>query len=190
MYINGGNDPLAEDQTPENTFNYDFCKVMGADQEEFDQIIISSDRIIFNSSVEDITISSKRNINFGSNGNFTIANKCYSVFESRNIYIGNRAKQRAEPMVLGNELNKLLVEILDLINSLKFIPPPGGGPTPVFTDLPGDLELKVKNLKGKFFMDKKYDPFIDEDDGVPIGDSSRNGATYFSNHHFIEPNRE
>ena len=33
--------------------------------DEFDQIIISSDRIIFDSTREDITISSIRNINFG-----------------------------------------------------------------------------------------------------------------------------
>ena len=190
VYINQGNDQLAEDQTPENAFNYSFGQVRGADQEEFDQIIISSDRIIFNSNVEDVTLSSKRNINFGANGNFTISNKGFSVIESKNIYIGNEAKQRAQPMVLGNELNKLLVEMLDLISSLKFIPPPGGGPTPVFVNGPGDLALKIKNLKGKFFMDKKYDPFIDEDDGVPIGDSSNNGANYLSSHHFIEPNRE
>ena len=68
------------------------------------RIIINSDRIIFNSKLEDITASSNRNINFGAGGNFTVANKGYSVFESRNIYIGNKAKERQEPMVLGEEL--------------------------------------------------------------------------------------
>ena len=122
--IGRGND-IVNEEKPENKFNYGygFIKDYNPNElipnDEFDQIIISSDRIIFNSTVEDITISANRNINLGSNKNFTINNKGFSVFQSPNIYIGEAAKRRDEPMVLGSQLQNLLVRILRLLGDLS-----------------------------------------------------------------------
>ena len=124
--INAGNDEVDEN-FPHNRFNYDYGQIFAFNPEdresrindEFDQIIISSDRIIFDSTREDITISSIRNINFGAIGNYTVTNKGYSVFETKNIYIGKDAKDRTQPMVLGEELRKILTRILRVLQTLK-----------------------------------------------------------------------
>ena len=106
--IGFGND-IVNEEKPENQFNYRYGFIKNYDpnnptepNNEFDQIIITSDRIIFDSTVEDITISANRNINLGSNKNLTINNKGFSVFQSPNIYIGEAAKRRDQPMVLGD----------------------------------------------------------------------------------------
>ncbi len=203
--INSGNDKTAEDYTSENLFNYRYAEVKPLDEEqlEFDQIIISSDRIIFNTTHEDLTVSSNRNINFGAGGNLTVSNKGYSVFESRNIYIGNKAKDRSQPLVLGEELRRLIVKILRLLADAHAL----GDynlPQPL-TVLPnvvgaGSLKTEVNAIMKEFQLGslipgndniQSPDPsyVTNVQDGNPVGDSATGGATFFSKHHFIETNR-
>ena len=204
--INSGNDKTADDHTSQNLFNYRYGEVKPLEEEqlEFDQIIISSDRIIFNTTHEDLTLSANRNINLGAGGNLTVANKGYSVFESRNIFIGNWAKDRSQPMVLGEELRRLIVKILRLLADAHAlgdynIPQP-------LTVLPnvvgaGSLKAEVNSIMIEFNLgslipgngnvqspDPGYQPNVS--DGEPVGDRSTGNATFVSQHHFIETNRE
>ena len=204
--INSGNDKTADDHTSQNLFNYRYGEVKPLEEEqlEFDQIIISSDRIIFNTTHEDLTLSANRNINLGAGGNLTVANKGYSVFESRNIYIGNRAKDRSQPMVLGEELRRLIVKILRLLADAHALGD-YNVPQPL-TVLPnvvgaGSLKAEVNSIMKEFNLgslipgngnvqspDPGYQPNVS--DGEPVGDRSTGNATFVSQHHFIETNRE
>ena len=187
-------------------FNYDYGQVKSLDeeQEEFDQVIISSDRMIFNSTAEDITLSSNRNIRFGAAENIEMTNKGYSVFESRNIYIGRKAKDRNQPMVLGEELRRLIVKILRLLADAHALGD-YNVPQPL-TVLPnvigaGSLKTEVDSIMKEFNLgslipgngnvqspDPGYQPNVS--DGEPVGDRSTGNATFVSQHHFIETNRE
>ena len=193
-------------------FNYDYGKIKLVDgdeeQSEFDQIIISSDRMIFNSIVEDITLSSNRGIKIGAAGNIEMTNKGYSVFESRNIYIGKKAKDRSEPMVLGGELRRLLVRILRVLGDAEAL---GDYNIPQPLSLfPSELRAntvreEVDSIMKEFNLgglvpgeipespDPGYQPNIETDENgniTPVGDRSTGNATFFSQHHFIETNRE
>ena len=188
-------------------FNYDYGKIKSIDDEEiqseFDQIIISSDRMIFNSTVEDITLSSNRGIKIGAAENIELTNKGYSVFESRNIYIGRKAKDRSEPMVLGGELRRLLVRILRVLGDAEAL---GDYNIPQPLSLfPSELRAntvreEVDSIMKEFNLgglvpgeippspDPGYAPNVSE--GEPSGDRATGNAVFLSQHHFIETNRE
>ena len=198
-YIIGrGNDEVNVDK-PENKFNYSYGFIKNYNPEElipndeFDQIIISSDRIIFNSTVEDITISANRNINLGSNKNFTINNKGFSVFQSPNIYIGEAAKRREQPMVLGDQLQKLFVRILRLLGDAQAL---GDMNIPQKLTLApsihvaGTLSQEVDRIIEEFNLEgsSEFEKNLDEN-GVAISDTITGQASFLSNRHFIEPNR-
>ena len=91
-------------------FDYNYGELEDGNETKFNQIIITSDKITFDarSREGDFTVSSNRNINFGSKQNFTLNNQGYSVINSGNIYLGEPAKTQNQPMVLGEELRKIL----------------------------------------------------------------------------------
>ena len=119
--LNGGN--LEGEDSYD--YNYSIVNPDEADDEDrvdFDQIIIFSDRITFDARSQnagDFTISANRNINFGARKNFTLNNKGFSVINSGNIYIGKEAKNKAQPMVLGDELRILLLDIMNILQDSR-----------------------------------------------------------------------
>ena len=191
-----GND-IVNEEKPENKFNYTYSEIKNIDDDEvnteFDQIIFTSDRIIFNSKVEDITISANRNINIGSNKNFTLNNKGFSVFQSPNIYIGEAAKRREQPMVLGDQLQKLFVRILRLLGDAQAL---GDMNIPQKLTLApsihvaGTLSQEVDRIIEEFNLEgsSEFEKNLDEN-GVAISDTITGQASFLSNRHFIEPNR-
>lgn len=196
--IGRGNDEVNVDK-PENKFNYRYGFIKDYNPEEltpnneFDQIIISSDRIIFDSTVEDITISANRNINLGSNKNLTINNKGFSVFQSSNIYIGEAAKSRQQPMVLGDQLQRVLLKILRLLGDAQAL---GDMNIPQKLTLApsihvaGTLSQEVDRIIEEFNLEgsSEFEKNLDEN-GVAISDTITGQALFLSNRHFIEPNR-
>ena len=126
-----GNDKVGVENREQNKFDTkygpNFTSLSDEEKEEFKtnpdadkshQIFITSERIIFDARDDDFILSSKRNINFGAGNNLTITNKGFSVIQSKNIYLGKEAKKRTEPMVLGNKLNEVLIQIMELIQQL------------------------------------------------------------------------
>tara|TARA_B100002019_G_scaffold240942_1_gene216761 strand:+ start:74 stop:1417 length:1344 start_codon:yes stop_codon:yes gene_type:complete len=210
--IGFGNDEVNADK-PENKFNYEYGFIKNYNPEEpvtpnneFDQIIITSDRIIFDSTVEDITVSANRNINLGSNKNFTLNNKGFSVFQSQNIYIGEAAKRREQPMVLGNELQQLLIKILRLLgnahalgdmNVPQLLTLQSGEKPAGSTHVAGTLRTEVSNIMQEFFNidfqagDTAPADFNKNlnDDGTAVSDRISGNAKFLSDRHFVEPNR-
>lgn len=182
-------------------YNYQYGEIKSEEdieEQELDQIIIGSDKITFNSAHEDITLSSTRNVRIGAVENIELYNKGYSVFESRNIYIGRKAKDRSQPMVLGEELRQLLYRVLKVIGSAHSVDSNfvsqklSNGP-----GMPGTVEAEIKSIMtafnlGDYNLDRNppagYNPNLSE--GEPVGDRSTGNATFMSQHHFIETNRE
>ena len=201
VYINHGNDISSFDgtYTEENQFNYDWAT---------DQIIMFSKRITFDAMENDLTFSAFRNINLGAGGNFTISNKGFSVIETKNIYIGREAKARKEPLVLGNELKKLLIDMMKLLENACAITP--GGPVPLvdktgtplgLTKLPitetnDDGQPITKALRSITDilqeLETPYSPDVSGDGSdagtVPFGDRSSGGPNFLSQYHFVETN--
>ena len=79
------------------------------------QIFIRSNKITFDSRAEPITFTSNNKIVLGSNTDVEIHTKESTLINSKNIYIGNDASKKDEPIVLGNELVTALEKIIDNI---------------------------------------------------------------------------
>ena len=155
--------------------------------------------------VEDVKLSSNRNINIGANKNISIVNKGFSVFQSQNIYIGQGAKLRTQPMVLGENLRHLLAKILRLIadsHALGDYNVPQ--PLTLFPKITqaGSLRQEVEAIMGQFGLgtltpggdpvtpDPQYLTNIDEETNVATQPTVSGNATFLSNKYFIEPNQE
>ena len=87
------------------------------------QVLINSDRLIFNAKNDAILLYSDKAIGFSTNGNFhfdTDNNKNTKfIINAPNIYLGignlNTGELPTEPAVLGHELESLLNDILDVL---------------------------------------------------------------------------
>ena len=136
----------------------------------------------------------------GSNKNFTLNNKGFSVFQSPNIYIGEAAKRRDEPMVLGSQLQNLLVRILRLLGDAQAL---GDMNVPqkltLFPNIhvAGTLSQEVNNIMQEFNLgtlepgqnpNPEFEKNLDEN-GIAISDTISGNSKLLSNRHFIEPNR-
>ena len=87
------------------------------------QVVINSDRLLFNAKTDSILLFSNEVIGFSTNGSFHFDtsdnDESKFIINSPNIYLGlDLKKLPTEPAVLGNELHDLLDKILDLINGL------------------------------------------------------------------------
>ena len=184
VFINIGNDKNDKGDPDESIFNYERWIT--------NQTILISDRIIFDAKAEDLTLSANRNINLGAGKNFTLSNKGFSVIETRNIYIGKEAKKREQPMVLGEELRKMLEDIVNILSNAHALVQ--GVPLPLVDEFGAPLSAnKIISSTQKSLTDilqdlqREADPQLEEN--IPVGDRTTGGTTILSNHHFIEPNR-
>ena len=106
------------------------------------QVLLNSDRLIFNAKSDSILLFANETIGFSANGSFhfdTGPEKDTSKFvvNSPNIYLGLEFDNTlpTEPAVLGNELQEILEDIIDCIGGVIFdiqykvsyvVSPPGG----------------------------------------------------------------
>ncbi len=135
------------------------------------QIIIDSDRLIFNAKNDSILLFSDKAIGFSTNGsfNFDTSDKEDSKFivNSPNIYFGLKdGNLPTEPLILGHKMQEwmvgddlteglldLLEDILDMIgNEISYIAPPAGPTTPNATNIiPLQRRIdKLSVLRNKF----------------------------------------
>jgi hypothetical protein len=128
------------------------------------QIYISSDRITLNAKDNNITISAKNNIDLGSGNNMTINTKEKLVMESRNIFFGKKSTDKKEPIVLGEELRKILLEMASVFELIKTTGTIGGISGP----LTPDGMSKVAKIKSQLSIPQS--------------------STFQSKHHYIEGN--
>ena len=180
--INIGNSKSKDDiQTTENLdsfYNFSFeVPEETTKNDELNQILITSDRLIFNSrsGVGDITISSGRNINLGSAQNFTLNNQGQSVINSGNIYLGESSRSKKEPLVLGDELRTLLLDIMTILQDSRALVQ--GVPIPLVDDSSSPMFQRIQNLI------TELQPRTEGDNGF-----TNDGPKFMSHHHYIEIN--
>ncbi len=88
------------------------------------QLILNSDRLIFNAKTDSILLYSDKAIGFSTNGSFhfdtSSDTESHFIVNSPNIYLGLDFDNTLpkEPAVLGNELVESLEEVLDLIQKV------------------------------------------------------------------------
>ncbi len=91
------------------------------------QILIDSDRLIFNAREDALLMYSDKAIGFSTNGNFHFdtdnSGDTKFIVNAPNIYLGLQNPETGElptePAVLGHELKELLTQILDLFDMLN-----------------------------------------------------------------------
>lgn len=108
--------------------------------EEFinNQVIINSDRLIFNSKTDSILGFAKKSIGLVTGGTFTLDSGKKAVVNSPEIYLGLDAE---EHLVKGETLIGLLEEIIAGIQKIMC------GPYPYVAGSPGDVQLVVAKQK-------------------------------------------
>jgi hypothetical protein len=80
------------------------------------QIILSSDRIILHSKLDAVFVFGKQMVALASNGTVNIDAKEKILLDSDKVELGHDAELRGEPVVLGNKLASMLLEITSTLN--------------------------------------------------------------------------
>ena len=123
------------------------------------QIILNSDRLLFNAKEDSILMFADKAIGFQSQGsiNLTTGNgegKNYFIVRSPGIYLGmqgiNNNERPTEPAVLGDELDIYLNDICDLFeNILIFLIAEYTVTTPAGPSFPGanDINFLLEEIK-------------------------------------------
>jgi len=90
------------------------------------QVLINSDRLIFNAKEDSILLYSEKAIGFSTKGNFHFdtdnSEDTKFIVNAPNIYLGLENLRTGElptsPAVLGHELKDLLTQILDVLDNM------------------------------------------------------------------------
>lgn len=106
------------------------------------QILINSNRLIFNSRQDKLLLSAFSNVEIGSGDKVKIYSNNETIIESKNIYLGEKASDKSEPLVLGTQLKDALDKIIDAIGLLFVGGTVGGVSLPVNqSNAPGWIQL-------------------------------------------------
>ena len=97
-------------------YGYDEFDELGI---EANQILISSDRITLNTKLDDIFISSKRDVHIGGGRSISLSANNSVVFQTPQFNIGNPNSKKMQPMVLGDTLKEVLNDIVAIFSKLQ-----------------------------------------------------------------------
>lgn len=126
------------------------------------QVIINSNRLLFNAKEDSILLFSKEAIGFSTGGSFHFdtspdGDVSKFVINSPNIYLGLEYDDTypTQPAVLGDELEEVLGDMLDLIddiiddicNKVSYIVTPPGGLTGVNPANSGMFQLRKQEIE-------------------------------------------
>ena len=127
------------------------------------QVIINSDRLVFNAKKDAILLYSDKAIGFSTKGNFHFdtdnSEDTKFIVNTPNIYLGLRSlttgELPTEPAVLGHELKLILEQILeflqqlvlDMAGSISYIVTAPGTPTGMNADNFDCLESRYQDIE-------------------------------------------
>jgi len=173
------------------------------------QTIIDSHRITLNSKMEDIYLSSKKNIHLGARKDITITSTDSLIFNTKYTYLGAPAKLHhynnelddgdeakddnlplPEPMVLGQELVNILNELIDTLQTACYITP-AGAPMPLVDNM--FKPISIEDNPG--LQVSGSEQLVKDAGGTPLSRKSlfsikRKLEGIKSEYHFIENNDE
>ena len=96
------------------------------------QMLLHSDRITLNSKLDDIFISSIKDIYIGSGRHLSLTSSTSLNILSNNVNIGNNTKANLQSMVLGDTLKEVLTKIVELFSKIKIAS--SGQPAGILSD--------------------------------------------------------
>jgi len=125
------------------------------------QILFHSDRITLNSKLDDIYLSSIKDIHIGTGRHLTISTNENLIVESKAVFIGdpqkNQQNREMEPMVLGNKLLEVLQDTLSALKEanglVQGVPVPltdSTGAPKSFSAKIAPIEQKVKSILSQY----------------------------------------
>ena len=110
-------------------------------------MLLHSDRITLNSKLDDIFVSSIKDIHIGAGRHLSIGSDTSLNILSKNVNIGNPNKATMEPMVLGEKLQEVLSDIIDLIPSITILTQLGNqSPLPTIEPDIQSIRTKILNI--------------------------------------------
>jgi len=123
------------------------------------QIVVSSGRLVFNTTNDHLLLSSNKSINLNSLGGVNIDSNTITI-QSQNIYLGS--KNATEPLLLGNQTVNLINQLISTLSSFATVcstlasTPPGTplaqlniASTQLISSL-NALQANLNNLKSKY----------------------------------------
>ena len=125
------------------------------------QTLFNSDRITINTKLDDIYLSSIKDIHIGTGRHLTISTNQNFIVESEKTFLGNPTpngqSKEMDSMVLGKKLQKVLKDILKIFSSAQYVN--SGGPASL---VPPSIEASVQQveididqiLSSKHFLDE------------------------------------
>ena len=138
--------------TPENTDGiYEYGKLNNQHQ-----MLFHSDRITINSKLDDIFLSSNKDIHIGTKRHLTISTSENLVIESEKTFFGNPFKDKVEMdnLVLGKKLQTALKGIIGLIKEIQ-VNTQLGPQSPLPLPSEGDVNSLIDSiLSSKHFIEK------------------------------------
>jgi hypothetical protein len=126
------------------------------------QVLIKSDRLVFNASSNDIILASKGVIAIAAEDQVHINSKgnlCLNVKDGSKIIFGkpgSKTRKSQNQAVLGNKLLNFLEDVMQLLVTLKVVTPGGAG-----TADP-EVSTKIQKLKAKYFKPNSKDYILSD----------------------------
>jgi hypothetical protein len=126
------------------------------------QVLIKSDRLIFNASASDIVIASKGVVAIGAEDQVHInskGNMYLNVQDGSKIIIGkpgSKTRKSQNQAVLGGKLLNFLEDVMQLLVTLKVVTPGGAG------NADPEVSTKVQKLKAKYFKPNSKDYILSD----------------------------
>jgi hypothetical protein len=113
------------------------------------QVIVSSGRLVFNSSEDHILLSSAKSISLSSNSGVNVDTSVFTV-QSSNIYLGS--KNATEPLLLGNQTVTLLNQLIKNLSGFvtvcsTVVSTPAGSPLTQLNIAANQLNSSLKALQ-------------------------------------------
>lgn len=112
------------------------------------QVILNSDRILINSKLDHILLSSKKSINLGANESLVLNSKQNIVIKSNEVKLGS--KDATEAVLKGDTtisiLDNLVSKLIELTTSLQAVTPTGG---PGVSQISTSILPKLNKIKAE-----------------------------------------
>jgi|TARA_B110000444_G_scaffold250594_1_gene277265 hypothetical protein len=116
------------------------------DAYEGNQIILNSDRIVFNAKTDSILGTAKVSVGFSTEGTFNVDADDHTIIDSPKIYLGNASTDEAEPVALGQTLVDWLQELCDALSAETHPTACGPSGTPINAADYSSLKSKAPDI--------------------------------------------
>ena len=113
---------------------------------EGNQVIINSDRIVFNTKTDSILGTAKVSVGFSTEGTFNIDADVHTIIDSPKIYLGNASTDEAEPVAMGQTLVDWMQKLCTTLMAETHPTACGPSGPPINASAYGDLKSAAPDI--------------------------------------------